>query len=105
AVIVAATRSPATIVRAVDPSCARAIVNTSPVRAVTRTISATAGVGRTPLGMIVALNGATGNRAPSPLMTVRDVPLVGGDGPTAHEEIARFLWASNVGVGIRPPQS
>src|SRR4029450_9539975 len=85
----------------VDPSCTRAIVNTSPLRAVTRTISATAGVGRTPTGRIDALKGTVGKIAPSPAVTARDVPVVDGDGGTAIVVIAKLRWASNVGAGIR----
>src|SRR5262245_20817001 len=76
------------------------MVNTSPAIAVTRTISALVGSGINPPGASVALNGGAGKRAPSPVATVNEVPVVGGDGATATEETAKFLCASNA---IRSP--
>jgi hypothetical protein len=68
-VIVAAIKSPAMIVRKDVPSCVRTIVNVSATMAVTRTISALFGSGRTPAGQTETLKGGTGNRAPWPDVT------------------------------------
>src|SRR5262245_23671407 len=95
AVTVAAIRSPTRIDRAVDPSCARTIVNVSDPIDVTRTISAFVDVGTAPIGHTVALNGGAWNNTPAPLCTVRVVPVVGGDGARSTVEIAKFLCGSN----------
>jgi hypothetical protein len=70
------------------------IVNVSDDRAVTRTISAFDGSGRAVAGHTVALNGAAGNREPSPDATTNDVPDEAGDGAVATELIAKFACAS-----------
>src|SRR5262245_15807799 len=72
----------------------RVIVKTSPVRAVARTISLFALVDSTFGGVTVALKGTAGKSAPSPVVTVNEVPVVGGDGATVTALIAKFLWAS-----------
>jgi hypothetical protein len=96
-VIVLAIWSPTTIARAVDPSCALTMVNTSPTIVVTRTISALESRGRTSVGHTVQLNGATGNSAPSPAATSSDVPEVAGEGATAMPAYAKFLcWSMEV---------
>jgi hypothetical protein len=97
-VIVSAIKSPTVTTRAVVPSCAREIVNISPVIAVTRTISAFVGSGKAPLGQIVALNGAIGKRLPCPAPTVSVVPEAGGLGVVATVATARFWCASKLGI-------
>jgi hypothetical protein len=85
-VIVAAICQPPAISWAVVPSCARAIVRSSPRTTETRTISALSGVATAFGGQTVALNGATGKRAPCPLATERLVPLDAGVGGVATVE-------------------
>jgi hypothetical protein len=63
--------------------------------AVTRTISAFAGVGKTDPGHTVALKGTAGNRVPSPAVTTSDVPDAAGEGAVATVETAKFLCVSN----------
>jgi hypothetical protein len=84
------------ILRAVELSCARVIVKVSVALAVTRTTSAFVVVGCTLAGQTTALNGATGNFAPSPGATINEVPDVAGTGAVAMTEYAKFNFASKV---------
>jgi hypothetical protein len=96
-VMVRATWSPMTMGRAPEPSWVRTMVSVLPDRAVTRRISAFALVGCVAVGHTVMLKGATdGNCVPSTTNMV--VPLCGGIGAELTEEIAKFLWASNVAM-------
>jgi hypothetical protein len=61
---------------------------TLPTMAVTRTISAFATVGCTPVGQTVALNGAVGKIDAS--LSVRLVPLEAGDGATVTVPYAKL---------------
>src|SRR6187549_1080295 len=97
-----ASRSPAPIARAVVDSWVRAIVSTSPARAVTRTISAFVGSGNAPAAQTVALKGAAGIRAPCPVVRVRVEPEVAGAGAVTTVPIARFASASAMGSGYAP---
>ena len=63
----------------------------SPIISVTKTISALVIKGSVFAGHTVAENGGVGNIAPSPLATIKNVPLVAGTGAVATVEYARFL--------------
>lgn len=90
-VIVAAIWSPATMVRALDPSCVRTMVQLSPLPFdVTRMISALEASGCTLAGQTVQLKGAAGKRAPAPVVTDKVVPDVGGDGAVATALMAKL---------------
>ncbi len=86
AVMVWAIWSPTATAMALEPSWARVIVSTSPTTAVTRAISAFVLSGMAPAGQIVTSYGVVANRSPSPVATVRDVPLSAGEGATATVE-------------------
>jgi hypothetical protein len=66
-------------------------VKVSVETAVTLTISAFVLVACSPAGQIVAMNGGSGKRAPSPLATTREVPYLEGTGAVATVEYAKFL--------------
>ena len=76
--------SPTTIALDELLSCARTIVQLSPdPLLVTRIISELESVSPVPVGQTVQLKGAAGKLAPSPVATVRVVPLVAGLGAVA----------------------
>jgi hypothetical protein len=90
AVMAPAIWSPTTTVRALEPSCARVIVSTSPTMFVTVTISALLLIGKVAVAQMTAFRPMT-KFAPSPAATVTEVPDVAGDGATATVEYPKFF--------------
>jgi hypothetical protein len=101
AVMAAKIESPTRTVRAVEPSCVRRIVNSSPSTAVTRNTSAFVGTGISFAACTVALNGGAGNLAPCPAATASVNPESAGLGAEATVLYAKFLWASMAALGLR----
>jgi hypothetical protein len=67
-------------------SCARMTSTVSPVRLITRTISALAGKAADPVGQTMQLNGGVGKLTPLPAESTKVVPVLGGFGAVATTE-------------------